>query len=76
MSTRTYRMTIPAETRGWGENKRVLPAQVVQVELYINEEALAAELGRKAARSKGKRTTALAGKVKCKLVRVVLEAAA
>ena len=61
-------ITVPAETRGWGENKRMLPALQAVLEVSINWEKLVQRFGEKAARSKGKRTSMLAGLIKIKCV--------
>lgn len=70
MSNWKTRITVPAETRGWGENKRQLPALDVRLEFTIDWQRLAQEMGAKAARSKGRRSTAMGGKIKVKAVKV------
>lgn len=70
MSDWKTRITVPSEVRGWGEGRRTLPALDVRLEFTIDWQRLAQELGAKAARSKGKRSTALGGKIKVKAVKV------
>jgi hypothetical protein len=64
------RITVPSEVRGWGENKRTLPALDVHLEIAIDWQRIAQHFGEKAARSKGKRSVALGGKIKIKAVKV------
>lgn len=58
---------VPSETKGYGENKRELPAMQVVVELDINVDEIAKHFGRKAARSKSGRSTALGRRIKIKV---------
>jgi hypothetical protein len=62
-------ITVPEETRGYGESRRVLPAQVATVELTLELDRIVNHFGAKAARSKGQRTTALGGRVKIKVLK-------
>jgi hypothetical protein len=72
MTTWKQTIRVPEETRGWGENKRVLPAKKATIELTINVDAILQGMGCKAARSKGKRSSAMGGKVRA-VVRNVYE---
>lgn len=63
-----FKIHIEEETRGFGEDKRVLPQVDATVELTINVERIVEWLGHKAVRSRGKRARALAGQV---VVRVI-----
>lgn len=60
---------VPAETRGWGENKRTLPALQARVELVVDLDKIIKHFGAKAARSKGGRSSALGGRVKIKILK-------
>lgn len=68
MKTWTATVIVPEETRGWGENKRTLPALQAKVELRIDLDKIVNHLGHKAARSKGGMTNALGGMVKLKVL--------
>lgn len=61
-----FKATIPAETRGWGENKRTLPALVGTIELDIDLDRIMSHFGAKAIRSRGKRAAGLSGMVKAR----------
>lgn len=73
--SKTYKanIVVPAETRGWGENKRRLPALGVKLEVDIDWQRLLQHYGAKAARSKGRRATLLGGMIKVKAVKVTEE---
>lgn len=71
MSTWRGKITVASDTYGWGESKRTRPALDVTYELTIDLAKLVQHLGEKAARSKGRRTKALAGLVKVKATKVV-----
>jgi hypothetical protein len=64
----TATIRIPAETRGYGEDKRTLPALEAKVELSIDLDKLIQHFGEKAARSKGSSTRMLGGKMKLKVL--------
>lgn len=67
---REFTIIVPEEQRGWGEHKRTLPKLVATVEVYVDESWIAQHIGSKAARSKGKRSKALSGHVKVKVLKV------
>jgi hypothetical protein len=63
-------ITVPAETRGFGEHKRELPALEAKLEITIDWDKIANHFGAKAARSKGKRASMLGGRIKIKAAKV------
>jgi len=60
---------VRAEERGYGEHKRTLPALTVTVEVELDLDAIATNLGRKAARSKGQKATDLGGLVVARILK-------
>ena len=70
MYTKRIIINVPSDTRGWGENKRILPALTATVEVSFDYEAVAQHFGAKAARSKGKTSRLLSGKGKVKVITV------
>ena len=64
-----HRIKVPEITRGWGEDKRVLPGFEAVVELTIDIDKIVQHFGEKAARSKGRHSNALAGRVKLKVIK-------
>jgi hypothetical protein len=67
-TTRRYIVTVPAETRGYGEKARILPALTCEVALTIDAEALVAKLARGAARGKTGKSVEAGGLVQCKVI--------
>ena len=63
-----HHIIVPSKTYGWGESKRTDPALDCWIEVNLDEEAIAQHFGAKAARSKGKRATQLAGMLKVKVI--------
>jgi hypothetical protein len=68
----TYKakIIVDADTWGWGESKRILPALDVDLEMTVNWDGIYKRFGAKAARSKGRRASLLGGLIKIKAVRI------
>jgi len=63
-------IVIPAHTVGWGDNKREVPEQRVEVEVSIDVNRIFEHFGRNAAENTTGRARALAGMIKAKRMRV------
>lgn len=68
MKTHAFTIHVPKETRGWGDNKRELPALHARVEVQIDVEQIAQHHGQQAARNKGKSRRLLNGMVVVKVL--------
>jgi hypothetical protein len=63
--------TVPEDTKGWAESRKVRPRFAAKLEMLIDWDALAAELAKRAAGNKSRKATLLGGIVKATITSAV-----